>query len=334
MLAYNLKLYPNKQKEIEINKLLSFWRDQVNHYIAIFWNSHVFGKFPPKELAGKGSIGSIASLTAWQIIKRAKRTRQKNRPIFNKNEIALFAGQSKICDFQTKEFDIWFSIISLNSGIRLLIPAKKHSLFNEAIAKGYRLHKSFKLRRIADAYYMQVYFSSDKKPNFENERVLGVDVGLNNPIVISDGKFLGKELKALRIKTKHRKYKHGVSATKQRINSYAKQLAKMYPATDFVFEDLNFKGKHKRSKEYRRRNNNWPYRQLANRMEQLALLKCFRVALVDPRDTSRTCPECGSVSEENRHGDSFCCVVCGFKAHADVVGAINIGRKSIRSRKS
>jgi putative transposase len=46
---------------------------------------------------------------------------------------------------------------------------------------------------------------------------------------------------------------------------------------------------------------------------------------VPPRNTSRTCPECGHVAAENRATQArFHCVACGYEANADVVGAINI----------
>lgn len=46
---------------------------------------------------------------------------------------------------------------------------------------------------------------------------------------------------------------------------------------------------------------------------------------VNPRNTSRTCPECGCVDAQNRKTQAvFRCVACGHTAHADVVGAINI----------
>jgi putative transposase len=49
------------------------------------------------------------------------------------------------------------------------------------------------------------------------------------------------------------------------------------------------------------------------------------VLAVPPKNTSRTCPCCGHVSEENRKTqDRFACVECGYENNADVVGAINI----------
>ena len=48
---------------------------------------------------------------------------------------------------------------------------------------------------------------------------------------------------------------------------------------------------------------------------------------VSPQNTSRTCPECGHVSGENRRSQaSFKCVKCGFEQNADLVGAVNILR--------
>jgi putative transposase len=55
-----------------------------------------------------------------------------------------------------------------------------------------------------------------------------------------------------------------------------------------------------------------------------------RLIAVPPTNTSRTCPECGCVSKENRKTQaSFCCVECGYKANADLVGAINVRRAGL-----
>ena len=46
---------------------------------------------------------------------------------------------------------------------------------------------------------------------------------------------------------------------------------------------------------------------------------------VDPKNTSRQCPQCGHTHAENRKTQVvFCCAACGHTAHADHVGAINI----------
>ena len=54
---------------------------------------------------------------------------------------------------------------------------------------------------------------------------------------------------------------------------------------------------------------------------------CLEV--VNAAYTSQTCPACGWVDRENRHGDWFRCVRCHFTAPADQVGAVNVKRRHI-----
>lgn len=50
-----------------------------------------------------------------------------------------------------------------------------------------------------------------------------------------------------------------------------------------------------------------------------------RMILVNPRNTSRACPVCGTVSADNRKSQAvFRCVSCGHEAHADENAALNI----------
>ncbi|MFE2286468.1 RNA-guided endonuclease InsQ/TnpB family protein [Streptomyces sp. NPDC059443] len=59
------------------------------------------------------------------------------------------------------------------------------------------------------------------------------------------------------------------------------------------------------------------------------------VIAVDPRNTSRTCPECGHVAKESRPTqEKFHCVACGHQAHADVVGATNVLRAGLARREA
>ncbi|MBB5934385.1 RNA-guided endonuclease InsQ/TnpB family protein, partial [Streptomyces zagrosensis] len=57
------------------------------------------------------------------------------------------------------------------------------------------------------------------------------------------------------------------------------------------------------------------------------------VIAVDPRNTSRTCPECGHTAKENRPTqEKFHCLSCGHTAHADTVGATNVLRAGLVRR--
>ncbi|MCX4649736.1 transposase [Streptomyces sp. NBC_01446] len=59
------------------------------------------------------------------------------------------------------------------------------------------------------------------------------------------------------------------------------------------------------------------------------------VIAVDPRNTSRQCPECGHTSAGNRPTQAkFHCVSCGHTAHADTVGATNVLRAGLVRREA
>ncbi|UVO30199.1 transposase [Bradyrhizobium arachidis] len=56
-----------------------------------------------------------------------------------------------------------------------------------------------------------------------------------------------------------------------------------------------------------------------------------RLVKVDPRNTSRTCNECGSIDARHRESQArFACDDCGHEAHADVNAARNILRAGTR----
>lgn len=56
---------------------------------------------------------------------------------------------------------------------------------------------------------------------------------------------------------------------------------------------------------------------------------------MDPRNTSRPCPQCGHTAKENRPTqEKFHCVDCGHQAHADEVGALNVLRAGLVRRQA
>ena len=72
----------------------------------------------------------------------------------------------------------------------------------------------------------------------------------------------------------------------------------------------------------------WSFAQLRAMIAYKAMLSGVALIAVDPRNTSRTCPECGCIDKANRRSQAeFVCTGCGFAAHADWVGARNIASR-------
>lgn len=83
-------------------------------------------------------------------------------------------------------------------------------------------------------------------------------------------------------------------------------------------------------KAQRRSHHSWSFHQLRSFVTYKAKLAGVLVVLVDPRNTSRTCPECGTIDKRNRPTrDLFCCVSCGRAGPADTIAAGNIARRAV-----
>lgn len=113
----------------------------------------------------------------------------------------------------------------------------------------------------------------------------------------------------------------------------SKQLVEI--ATDtargIALEDL--KGIRERSrfrKSQRAKMSGWSFSQLRQFVAYKAQLAGVTLVLVDPRNTSRTCVECGHCAKANRRSQSeFVCQSCGHTANADHNAARNIRARAI-----
>ena len=87
----------------------------------------------------------------------------------------------------------------------------------------------------------------------------------------------------------------------------------------------------KKQNAARRKNNrslnSWSFYRLAKFIEYKAALAGILVIRVDPYKTSQRCPACGS---EHKAKDRRYECECGFHAHRDVVGAINIAKNALK----
>jgi putative transposase len=77
-----------------------------------------------------------------------------------------------------------------------------------------------------------------------------------------------------------------------------------------------------KGREHNQRMSQWNHGKVRAFVEYKAQAEGIRVVLQDEHHTSKTCPQCG-----HRHkprGRTFVCPACGFRAHRDHVGQVNI----------
>lgn len=224
-------------------------------------------------------------------------------------------------------FDYVLKVSGLVKGNPIVVPFKSHKRLNYWLGKpNAELLQGCTLGDGWVALWIEV---PDVEPRLGNG--LGVDIGVNKLLVDSDGNRYGTEVKAIcarvrRCKPKSRGRLRASRARKDYINREVKRLPWATLGSLGVENLKNLKrGKSSgRGKSFRKAIAPWTYRQAIARIEMLAQENRVRLVVVDPRNTSRTCPLCKTVAKESRVGEHFCCVSCGFSADADHVGAVNV----------
>lgn len=103
-------------------------------------------------------------------------------------------------------------------------------------------------------------------------------------------------------------------------------IAEMYDAT-IVIENLTNLRDSVLSRKSDRSVKRMPYNVFRQALESVAHQNGIEVSAVNPKDTSRTCSRCGTVSKSARKGSTYTCKKCGFVCNADRNASVNIARK-------
>jgi putative transposase len=85
----------------------------------------------------------------------------------------------------------------------------------------------------------------------------------------------------------------------------------------------------RRANRYER--HSWAFYQLRTFITYKAAWAGVQIKMIDPRNTSRACSQCGHCEKANRQSQaSFLCKQCGFCSNADVNAAVNISRAEVK----
>ena len=176
---------------------------------------------------------------------------------------------------------------------------------------------------------------------------LGIDLGVKNIAVDSDGEiYSAQALNAVRIrfarlrrklqskdtksakrllKKRRRKERRFATDLNHCISKKIVKKAKRTGRAIAVEELTGIRNRTRVKKAQRLLHHSWAFGQRRAFLEYKAIAAGVALVAIDPRNTSRTCLACGHCEKANRKSQShFCCVSCGFVAHADTLAATNI----------
>ena len=198
-------------------------------------------------------------------------------------------------------------------------------------ARRKKLQKAKKLRAIKRV--------SDKEARFMRDRDHQVSRAIVNEAIRQGAKVISLEdLDGIREgctkSTPTRKSRK--NADKPKVDLVAKNAGESVQLELFSESETMTKKQRRKARKLskkqivaRRKNNrslnSWSFYRLTKFIEYKAALAGIRVIRVDPYKTSQRCPSCG---EAHKAKDRKYVCECGFYAHRDVVGAINIARNA------
>jgi putative transposase len=200
-------------------------------------------------------------------------------------------------------------------------------------------------------FFLHVTIDVGDVPPGDPSEYLGVDLGLKNIASDSDGDtYSGAHLANLRnrhARLRAKLQKKGTKSAKRLLKKrrlkerrfaadvnhcISKAIVRKALDTGRGISVEELTGIRERTtvrKAQRRAHHSWGFSQLRMFLTYKAGLSGVPLVAVDPRNTSRTCPECGSVDKKNRPTrDLFHCRTCGHQAPADATAAIIIGRRA------
>ncbi|WP_224450267.1 RNA-guided endonuclease InsQ/TnpB family protein [Haloprofundus salilacus] len=186
-----------------------------------------------------------------------------------------------------------------------------------------------------------------------DQTVLGIDLGVNSLAVTSTGRFWQgddydhwcREFEKRRGEIQQRGTQAAHNALlrlgkrdeawrKQYIHTVANEIvteAAEHDCNVIAFEDLTDIRERLPHAQW---HHIWAFRRLFEYVSYKAPEQGISVEQVAPNHTSQRCSrtDCGFTHDDNRHGEQFCCVKCGYTVNADYNAAKNIGLRYARKR--
>ncbi|MFC6653821.1 RNA-guided endonuclease InsQ/TnpB family protein [Paenibacillus rhizoplanae] len=304
------------------------------------------GTFP--KLTSKTVRANLPSAVKNQVIRDAKSLFQrfkktKKRPLL----------QKRVYYVNNQNYTIWgnnisFPVILDGKVQRLVVPALLSDRERDMLSNG----KLGILRVVQKSakWFVQISIERPTK-QADGHEVMGVDLGLKVPAVVvtSSGKtkFCGNGRKNKFVRRKYSSYRRKLGKLKKlsairkqtdkesrfmkdqnhKISRQIVNMAIQEKVSVIKLEKLtNIRKTTRTSRKNAKNLHHWSFYQLQMFIAYKAALAGIQVVEVNPAYTSQACPSCG---ERNKAKDRTYHCNCGYTAHRDRVGAINIMRQPV-----
>jgi putative transposase len=347
-LIAQIKLVPTPEQVQSLRQTLEVANHACNYISTQAWENKTFRQFPLHKLTYY-AVKETFRLTAQVVVRciskvaDAYKIDHKTKRTFKLHGAIAFDNRILTYKLNTMELNIWtvdgrqkMSFICGKRQLELL--KRQHGESNLCFVKG--------------KFYLMVVCDVETPLPVDVEGVLGIDMGIANIAVSSDGDvFQGKSMKGVRYRHRQLRQKLQAKGTKssRRLlkklsgkerrfatwvnHNISKRIVEIAKGTNrsIAIEDLGgIRARVTAPRKHRATLHSWSFFQLRTFLEYKSELAGVPISAVDPRNTSRTCPRCGHIAKANRKSQSvFSCVSCGFSGLADHIASVNISRRAV-----
>jgi len=349
MLANKFRLYPNKEQTEKLDFALDTCRQAYNMML---------GELNDQVVIDKNMIQAI--------LPDLKICEPKFREVYSKTLqyecYRLFSNLSALKVLKGNHRKVgrlrfkgrgWFKTINYNqSGYSLEGKILHLSKIGDIKIKVHREVigdiKQIQIKRELDKWYA-IIITNENKVISCGERVIGIDLGINNYLVDSDGnkidnpRILEQNLQKLKHLQKElsRKKKGSNNRNKAKIRLQKLHLKITNKRTDFlhklttnlvkdckiiIMEDLNIKNMSENKYFNSRNMMDCSWGKFATLLDYKAESAGCQVTKVNPKNTSKMCSKCGSIQDMPLYERTYKCK-CGLVLDRDYNSAINILNK-------
>lgn len=288
--------------------------------------------FAKAKKSGRNHFGILdKKYVDWVVGRRLKH--RINKPIFDGSTIELNSDLIKIQD-GNNSFDLWIRIGSVfGNRFSLLLPTRKHRHYHKIVNQGYRQCSSATLMKRDNRYFVNIFFDKEEPVKSDKQtNCLGIDLGINKLMSLSDGRFIGTDFKNLLKKLEGKKQKsHNYNQTLKEIKDYIGWCINQIGIENYdlvVIEELKNITKNgkklSKSKWLRKKLAHWNIDLVHRRLTEKCEANRVWIQTVPACYTSQRCSHCGEIHKESRKGEKYECISCGCSLDADTNASINI----------
>jgi IS605 OrfB family transposase len=321
-LIARIKLQPTPEQHDALKRTLEAANTACNYVSEQAWQQKVFGQFPLQkrfygDVRARFKLGADAAVRVFAKVADAYKLDKKTQHTFR--PLAAFPFNDRLVSYKLDKRQV--SIWTLDGRQKMPFIVSDYAA---KLLTG--LHGECDLVFRKGEFYLFQCCAVEEQPTQEVNDFVGIDLGVANIAADSDGTiFQGNAVKSVRYRQRRLRaklQKKQTPSAKRRLKKLSGKERRF--ATDvnhviskrivqtaqdtaprrqpgIALEDL--KGIRERAPARRSQRailHSWSFSQLRTFIEYKAKLVGVPLVLVDPRNTSRTCPCCGHVDKANR----------------------------------